>query len=160
MKFTINASISNETWGFFIQREETDRTPQAWQMIRLVPNMQHPSVVNNSSTPTAWRPLSLKTITGRKVIKVFHAQLNLARNWNYWYKLKYRQIKKSIVLSLSDVVFIMLIKFKMPTLVGILTYMNMIHFVLSWVEYEKSFITPRLGFRTGYSQPSLLNYRD
>ena len=43
--------------------------------------------------------------------------------------------------SLSDVVFIVLINVKMPTTVGILTFMNRINFVLSWVENEKSFIT-------------------
>ena len=36
-------------------------------------------------------------------------------------KPKYRQIKKFLALSLSDVVFIMLINVKMPTIVGILT---------------------------------------
>ena len=30
---------------------------------------------------------------------------------------------------------------KMPTIVGILTFMSWISFMLSWVEYEKSFIT-------------------
>ena len=34
----------------------------------------------------------------------------------------------------------MLINVKMPTIVGILTFMSWISFVLSWVEYEKSFI--------------------
>ena len=29
----------------------------------------------------------------------------------------------------------------MPTIVGILTFMSKIHFVLSWVEHEKSFLT-------------------
>ena len=37
-------------------------------------------------------------------------------------KLKYRQIKKRLALSLSDVVFIMLINVKMPTIVGILIF--------------------------------------
>ena len=32
-------------------------------------------------------------------------------------------------------------KCKMPTIVGILTFMSRINFVLSWVEHEKSFIT-------------------
>ena len=36
-------------------------------------------------------------------------------------KLKYRQMKKCLALSLSDVVFIMLINVKMPTIVGIIT---------------------------------------
>ena len=35
----------------------------------------------------------------------------------------------------------MLINVKMPTIVGILTFMSWISFMLSWVEYEKSFIT-------------------
>ena len=56
-------------------------------------------------------------------------------------KLKYRKIKKCLTFSLSDVVLIMLINVKMPTIVGILTYISRINFVLSCVEYEKSFIT-------------------
>ena len=35
----------------------------------------------------------------------------------------------------------MLINVKMPAIVGILTFMSRINFVLSWVEHEKSFIT-------------------
>ena len=35
----------------------------------------------------------------------------------------------------------MLINVKMPTVVGILTFMSRINFVLSLVEHEKSFIT-------------------
>ena len=35
----------------------------------------------------------------------------------------------------------MLINVKMPTIVGILPFMSWISFMLSWVEYEKSFIT-------------------
>ena len=38
---------------------------------------------------------------------------------------------------LSDVVFIMLINVKMPTIVGILTFMSRINCTLNWVEYEK-----------------------
>ena len=52
-------------------------------------------------------------------------------------------MKKFLALSLSDVVFIMLINVKMPTIVGILTFMSRLNYVLSWVEYEKSFITSR-----------------
>ena len=43
--------------------------------------------------------------------------------------------------TLSDVVFIMLINVEMPTIVGILTFMSRIKFVLSCDEHEKSFIT-------------------
>ena len=46
-------------------------------------------------------------------------------------KLKYRQIKKFLALSLSDVVLIMLIIVKMLTIVGILTFISRINFVLS-----------------------------
>ena len=43
--------------------------------------------------------------------------------------------------KLSDVVFIMLINVKMPTIVGILTFMSKINFMLSSFVHEKSFIT-------------------
>ena len=61
-----------------------------------------------------------------------------------------------LALNLSDVVFIMLINVKMPTIFGILTFLSRIRFVLSLVEHEKSFIT--LG--PGHIQNSLLSYRD
>ena len=41
----------------------------------------------------------------------------------------------------------MLINVKMPTIVGILTLMSMINFVLSRVEHEKSFITSGPGLQ-------------
>ena len=44
---------------------------------------------------------------------------------------KYRQMEKLIALSLSDDVFILLIHVKMPTIVGILTFMSRINFALS-----------------------------
>ena len=40
----------------------------------------------------------------------------------------------------SDVVFILHINVKMPTIVGILTFLNRINFMLSLVEHEQSFI--------------------
>ena len=52
---------------------------------------------------------------------------------------------KFLALSLSDVVYIMLIHVKMSTIVGILTFMSRINFVLSWVSIEKSFITSGQG---------------
>ena len=54
-------------------------------------------------------------------------------------------MKKFLALSLSDVVFIMLINVKMPTIVGILTFMSRINFVLSRVEHKESFITSGPG---------------
>ena len=53
-------------------------------------------------------------------------------------KTKYQQIRKFLALILSDVVFIMLINVKMPTIVGLLTFMSRINFVLSPVEHGKS----------------------
>ena len=40
-------------------------------------------------------------------------------------------MKKFLALSLSDVVYIMLINVQMPTIVGILTFMSRLNFVLS-----------------------------
>ena len=45
--------------------------------------------------------------------------------------LLYQQIKKFLALRLSEVVFIKLINVKMPTIVGILTFISMINFMLS-----------------------------
>ena len=50
-------------------------------------------------------------------------------------------MKKVLALSPSEVVFIMLINVKMPTIIDILTFMSRINFVLSCNEHEKSFIT-------------------
>ena len=61
-------------------------------------------------------------------------------------------MKKYPASSLSDVVFIMLINVKMPTIFGISTIMSRINFVLSWVEYEKKFtnlISTRPGLKFG-----------
>ena len=60
-------------------------------------------------------------------------------------KLEYRQLKKFLALRISDVVFIMLINDKMPTIVGILSFMSRINFALSSVEPGKSFITSGPG---------------
>ena len=45
-----------------------------------------------------------------------------------------------VTLKLSDVVFIMLRNVKMPTIVGILTFMSVIIFMLSCVEHGHYFI--------------------
>ena len=44
---------------------------------------------------------------------------------------KYRQMKKCLALSRSDVVFIILIDVEMPAIVGILSFMSRINFVRS-----------------------------
>ena len=48
-----------------------------------------------------------------------------------------KNIKLFLALKLSDVVVILKINVKMPTIVGILTFMSRIKFMLSWVEHEK-----------------------
>ena len=60
---------------------------------------------------------------------------------------KYRQMEKFLALSLSDVVFIMLINVKMSTIVGILTFISRVNFVLSYVEYGKSCIKSGPGHK-------------
>ena len=50
-------------------------------------------------------------------------------------------MKKCLDLRLSDVLFIMIISVKMPAIVGILTFMSKINFLLSLVELGKCFIT-------------------
>ena len=42
---------------------------------------------------------------------------------------------------MPSMLFFPLINVKMPTIVGILTFMSMKNSMLSWVEHEKSFIT-------------------
>ena len=55
-------------------------------------------------------------------------------------------MKKFLALSLSDVVFIMLVNVKIPTTIGIVKSMSRINFVLGCVEHQKSFITLVLDF--------------
>ena len=69
------------------------------------------------------------SLSGPEIIKRFSCSTQVSTKLVL--VLKYRQIKKFLALSLSDVVFIMLINVKMPTIVGILTFMSMINFVLS-----------------------------
>ena len=46
-------------------------------------------------------------------------------------------------LSLSDVVFIMLMHVKMSASIGILTFMSKKKFVFSWVKYEKFYFSTK-----------------
>ena len=68
---------------------------------------------------------------GPEVIKQFLCSTQQSTKFQLLIKLKYRLMKKFFALSLSDVIFIMLINVKMPTIVGILTFMRGINFVLS-----------------------------
>ena len=51
------------------------------------------------------------------------------------------KINTSLALTLPDDVFIMIIRVKEPTIVGILTFVSIINVVLGWVERGKGFIT-------------------
>ena len=75
-------------------------------------------------------PVRLES-AGPEVIKLFLCSTQLSSKFQLLIKLKSRQIKKFLSFSLSDVVFIMLITVKMPTIVGILTFMSRINFVFS-----------------------------
>ena len=63
------------------------------------------------------------------------------KNRNISFKIKRSKVTDYAALSLSDVVFIMLISVKMPAIIGISAFMSRIDFVLSLDEHGKSFIT-------------------
>ena len=71
------------------------------------------------------------TLPSPELIKLFSCSTQLSTKFQLLIKTKYRPIKKCLAFSLSDVVFIMLLSVKMPTIVGIFTFMNKIKFVLS-----------------------------
>ena len=57
---------------------------------------------------------------------------------------KYETVKKFSIFSGSDklrMLFFLLINVKMPTIVGILTFLSRKFFMLNCIEHEKSFIT-------------------
>ena len=64
--------------------------------------------------------------------KTFSCSTQLSKKFQLLIKTeRKRLIKKLLTLRLSNVVFIMLINVKMPTIVGVLTFMSKIKFVLS-----------------------------
>ena len=88
----------------------------SYQTTITAPNSLHP----NKTRPEITKHLSCSTQLSRK----FQVLIKTKKN---------KQILKCFTLSLSDVVFIMLINVKMPTIVGILTFMSRINFVLDQV---------------------------
>ena len=68
----------------------------------------------------------------------------------------YKNIKKFDILGPDKprMLIFLLINVKMPTIVGILTFMSRNNFILSLVEREKSFITSGPGYA-----PSALIYQ-
>ena len=76
---------------------------------------------------------------GPQVIKLFSCSTQLSMEFRLLVKskiIKCWKIKIFLAFKLSDDVFIMLINVKMPIIVGILTFMSMINFMLSWVEHD------------------------
>ena len=72
------------------------------------------------------------TNLGPEVIKLYSCSTQLSTKFQLLIKTKIptNEEVSCFNLSLSDVVFIMLINVKMPTIVGILTFMSRINFVL------------------------------
>ena len=91
----------------------------------------------------------LSDLPSPEVIKLFSCSTQLSTKIQLLINLKYRQIKKFLALSLSVVVFILLLNVIMPTIIFILTFMSRINFMLSRVEYEQDkfdeFISPDEG---------------
>ena len=80
-------------------------------------------------------PDQLLLRTGTKVIELFSCSTKLSTKFQLLLKTKI-PTKTFLALNLSNVVFIMLINVKMPTIVGIITFMSRINSVLSRVKHE------------------------
>ena len=85
------------------------------------------------------------TMSRLRDYKLFSCSTQLSTKFQLLIKNEIPTNKKFLALSISDVIFIMLINVKMPTIVGILTFMSRINFVLSLVEHGKSFLTSGPG---------------
>ena len=75
-----------------------------------------------------------------EVIKLFPCSTQLSTIFQLLIKTKNTDKEVSCFKSLRCCIYL-LINVKMPTIVGILTFMSRINFLLSYVEHEKSFIT-------------------
>ena len=85
----------------------------------------------NSQNVALVGDLCVASNTWPGVIKQFSCSTQLSRKFQLLIKTKIPINEEVSCFSLSDVVFILLINVKMPTIVGILTFMSMINFVLS-----------------------------
>ena len=70
-------------------------------------------------------------ISGPEVIKLFSCSTQMSTKFQLLINTKIPTNEDVSALSLSDVVFIMLINVKMPTIFGILTFMSRINYMLS-----------------------------
>ena len=78
----------------------------------------------NSDIMPIWR-------IGHEVIKMFTCSTQVSMKFQVLIKNKMLKNKTLLALKLSDAVFILLINAKMPTIVGILTFISRINFMLS-----------------------------
>ena len=88
-------------------------------------------VVQMAQTLVAEVRLDCPLRPGPEVITLFSCSTQLSTKFQLLIKLKYRQMKKFLALNRTDVVSIMLINVKMPTIVDILIFRSRINFVLS-----------------------------
>ena len=93
--------------------------------------------------PTPW-PVSFTVslssfLIWPEVIKLFSCPTQLSTKFQLLIFTKYRQIKKFLALNLSDVVFIMLINVKIPTIVATAAKLALVAAVLGWPRWVPSF---------------------
>ena len=79
---------------------------------------------------------------GPEVISFFSCSTQLSMKFQTFITTKMLKITIFLALNPSGILFILLINVKMPTIVGTLTFMSRINFVLSWFEHY-IFITSR-----------------
>ena len=85
----------------------------------------------DQTAPPGVSRLGLHGLVRTEVIKLFSCSTQLSMKFQLLIKLKCSKINTLIASKLSEVLFIMLINVKMPTIVGILTFMSMINVMLS-----------------------------
>ena len=86
--------------------------------------------MNGKGAAIKWLIRLLKP-SGPDVIKLLNAQLNRAWTFKCSQNIKCLKIKAFLCVQMLRFLFIMLINIKMPTIVGILTFMSMINFMFS-----------------------------
>ena len=79
--------------------------------------------------------------------KLFSCSTQLSMNFKLLIKTDIPRNEEASFLSFSGVVFIMLINVKMPTIVGILTFMSRINYMLSRVKHGKFYSLGALSLR-------------
>ena len=108
--------------------------PTVWSVFEWCSMGSQGSNISSGRRLRLW--LDCVKCSGPEVIKLFLCSIQVSIIFRLL--IKTETLKKRVVshaFKLSYDIFIMLINVKMPTIVGILTFMSRINFVLSWVEY-------------------------